>query len=70
MFEFLKEALGGQRFDDDEGQEFRAQMATDASFILRHWNKKTPNPLTKMHREWWKLCRNVRIFLFCKITFQ
>jgi hypothetical protein len=31
--------------------------------------KKTPNPLAKMHRERWKLCRKVRIFYFVKLCF-
>ena len=72
MFGPLKEALGWAAFRQWwAGREFCAQVATDAScFILRCRNKKTPNPLAKMHRESWKLCRKVRIFIFCKIMFQ
>jgi len=32
--------------------------------------KKTPNPLAKMHRERWKLCRKVRILYFVKLCFN
>ena len=72
MLRTLKEALGGAAFRRWwAGREFHVQVATDtSSFILWRRNKKTPNPLAKMHRESWKLCGKVRIFLFCKITFQ
>jgi len=46
-------------------------VATDASsFILHCRNKNTPNPLAKMHRERWKLCRKVRFFYFVKLYFN
>jgi hypothetical protein len=51
----------------------RILCASDFRRILLHsitGIKKTPNPLAKMHTERWKLCRRVRIFLFCKIMFQ
>ena len=64
MFGPLKEALGGATFRRWwwAGQELCVQVATDtSSFILWCRNKKTPNPLAKMHRERWKLCRKVGI---------
>jgi len=72
MFEPLKEALGGQHFDDDEQVEnFVCKwLQTRPPSFYDAGIKKTPNPLAKMHRERWKLRRKVRIFLFCTIMFQ
>jgi len=72
MFGPLKEALGGQRFDDDEQVEnfVRKWLQTRPPSFYDAGIKKTPNPLAKMRRERWKLCRKVRIFLFCTIMFQ
>jgi len=73
MFGHLKEALGGQRFDDDDEQVenfVRKWLHTHPPSFYDAGIKKTPNPLANMYRERWKLCRKVRIFLFCKIMFQ
>ena len=53
MFGPLKEALGGQRFDDDEQVEnfVRNWLQTRPPPFYGAGLKKTPNPLAKMHRE-------------------
>ena len=72
MFGPLKEALGGQRFDDDEQVEnfVHNWLQTRRPSFNEVGVKKTPNPLAKMHREKWKLCRKVRFFYFVKLCFN
>jgi len=64
MFGPLKEALGGQRFDDDEQVEnfLRNLLQTRPPSFYDAGIKKTPNPLAKMHRERWKLCKKSENF--------
>jgi len=58
MFGPLKEALGGQRFDNDEQVENFVPIGYRRVILLsRTQELKSPNPLAKMHRERWKLCR-------------
>jgi len=63
MFGPLKEALGGQRFDNVEQVEnfVRNWLQARPPSFYDAGIKKTPNSLAKMHRERWKLCRKVRI---------
>jgi len=72
MFGPLKEALGGQRFDVDEQLEnfVRKWPQTRPPSFYDAGIKKNSQSAGKVHREKWKLCRKVRIFLFCKIMFQ
>ena len=64
MFGPLKEALGGQLFGDDEQVEnfVRNWLQTRPPSFYDAGVKQTPNPLAKVHRERWKLCRKVIIF--------
>ena len=56
--------------DDEQVENFmRNWLQTRPPSFYNAGLKKPPNPLAKMHRERWKLCRKVRIFLFCKIMF-
>jgi hypothetical protein len=72
MFGLLKDTPGGAAFRRWwAGQESRAQMATDtSSFILWCRNKKTPNPLAKMHRERGNYVEKWEFLYFVKLCFN
>jgi len=60
LFGPLKEALGGQHFNDDEQVEnYLCKWLQTHPPFYNAGIKKTPNPLAKMQRERWELCRKV-----------
>jgi hypothetical protein len=65
MFGPLKEALGGQRFEDDEQVDnlVRNWLQTRPPSFYDAGIKKSQSAGKKMHRERWKLCRKVRFFI-------